>query len=119
MKVSIVAGILLVLLVALVVGNAFYLKNTASRMENMLIALPPRPEEDAPQKVRELQVYTKWHKPYLALSVNFSALDRVTELCENLRIYAEIGDVMNYQITKATLLDAVDDMGRLEKVMKG
>ncbi len=119
MKVSVVAGILLVLLVALVVGNAFYLKNTTSRMEDMLNALPPRPQEDTPQKVIELQAYTKRHKPYLGLSVNFSVLDRVLELCESLRIYAEIGDVMNYQITKAILLDAVEDMGRLEKVVKG
>ena len=119
MRVSVVAGILLVLLVALVVGNAFYLKNTTSHMEDMLNALPDRPEEDSPQEVRELQAYAKRHKPYLGLSVNFSVLDRVIELCESLRIYAEIGDVMNYRITKATLLDAVEDMGRLEKIVKG
>ena len=119
MRVSVVAGIMLVLLVALVTFNAFYVGRITSRMENLLNALPQKPLEDTPAKVREIQAFVKGHKSYLGLSVNFSVLDRVLELCESLGIYAEIGDVMNYQITKAILLDAVDDMGRLEKPVKG
>lgn len=119
MKASVIAGVLLVVLLALVIGNACYLEATTARIADMVSALPEKPRDDTPRAVENILTYAKKHKPYLGLSVHFSAIDRMLELCQSLLIYTEIGDVMNYQITKATLLDAIEDMGRLEKVVKG
>ena len=119
MKASVIAGILLVILVGLVFWNACYLKNTTTQMSNMISMLPEKPQDDTPKAVADVLAYVKKHKRYLGISVNFSAVDRVLEVSQSLLIYAEIGDVMNYRITKATLYDAVQDMGRLEQIKVG
>lgn len=119
MKASVIAGVLLVVLLGLVIGNACYLENTAAHIADMVSALPESPQDDTPRAVEKILTYAQKHKPYLGLSVHFSAIDRMLELCQSLLIYTEIGDVINYQVTKATLADAVEDMGRLEKVIKG
>ena len=119
MKASVIAGVLLVVLVGLVICHACYFGNTVNNIQNMLSALPEKPQEDTPQAVADILAYTKKHKRYLSISVCFSAVDRVLEVSQSLLIYAEIGDIMNYQITKATLYDAVQDMGRLERIRVG
>ena len=119
MKASFIAGILLVILVGLVFWNACYLKNTTSHITNMITTLPEKPQDDTPKAVADILAYVKKHKRYLGISVSFSAVDRVLEVSQSLLIYAEIGDIMNYQITKATLYDAVQDMGRLEQIKVG
>ena len=119
MKASVIAGVLLAVLLGLVIGNACYLENTTAHIAEMVSALPDRPLPDTPQAVESILAYAKRHKPYLGLSVHFSVIDRMQELCQSLLIYTEIGDVMNYRVTKATLADAVENMGRLEKVIKG
>ena len=119
MKASIVAGILLILLVGLVIGNAFYLENSTSHMKNMILSLPEKPMDTTPKAVRDILSYANKQKPYWGISVHFSAVDRMLELCQSLLIYTEIGDIMNYQVTKALLADTIEDMGRLEKIVKG
>lgn len=115
MKASVAAGIILVLILALVMGNAFYVNHVTAHMEDMVNALPDIPTEATPQDIREIYAYIEKRKTLLGFSVGFSVIDRVMETTEALAAYAASNGFMDYAVTKATLSDAIRDMGRLEK----
>ena len=120
MKGSIIAGILLVVLVLLVIGNALYVHHVTSRLSAMTESLPERLGEAAwdstLEKITKIQAYLKKHETVLAISVSYTSIDRMTELYISLETYAQIGADHDYTATRELLIDAIGDGARLEKL---
>ncbi len=116
MKASIGAGILLLILLVTVCANAIFVKNTTQALTDQIQSLSDLPSKENPQKIKAIQTYFEEKEPLLRISVSFLLLDRVKEHLEALRLYAESDMTGDYLVTKALLLDAVEDMGRMERL---
>ncbi len=119
MKASIVAGILIILLVALVTGNAYYVGHITDAISLLVETLPETPTPEAITQMQTISEQLHAHRPYLSFFISFSLIDRVLELSDSLLLYGKCYDVVDYQVTKALLSDAIDDMRRLEEIIKG
>lgn len=116
MKASVGSGILLIVLLLLVGLNAFYIHQVTDEMTAQISALPEQPNEKALSEITKFQEYLGKNEPYLRLTVSYSQLDRVGELAESLRAYTHDKAPSDYSVTRTLLLDAIKDMGRLEKL---
>ena len=116
MKASVGAGILLLVLLLLVCINAVFVTNTTRSLSDQLRALPDAPSEECLQKIQVIEAYFEEKEPFLRISISFFLSDRVKEQLASLRLYAATDMAGDYLVTKALLLDAVEDMGRLERL---
>lgn len=116
MKASVFSGILLIVVAALVLINAAYVRHVTDTVLDMLSRLPDGPSEAAVGIAEEILSYLQDKETLLSLSVPYQTLDRSIELAGSLREYASMGSHFEYTATKALLTDAIKDMGRLEKV---
>lgn len=116
MKASVGGGILLLILVILVVINAGYIHSVTDDLSRRISALPETPDESTVNHIENFQKLLSQKYPLLRLSVSFSQLDRVSELSETLLGYAQSGAWADYRVTRALLLNAIEDMSRLERL---
>lgn len=115
MKLSIIAGIVLLLVIALVAVNAIYVRSTTNDLLQILQTLPPSPNpQETPEAVAELRAEFERHIPWLGLSVGYTVLDRVEESLVFLEAHARAEDVWQYAATLAVLDDLIRDLKRLE-----
>ena len=104
------------ILVILVVINAGYIHRVTDDLSRRINALPLIPTESTTDDIKAFQTYLNRKIPFLRLTISFPQLDRVAELSESLRRYAKNGALADYQVTRALLLDAIEDMSRLERL---
>lgn len=116
MKASVGAAILLFLLIALVILNAWYVRSTTDRLIAEVQALPDVPKEDTVTQIEALQTEFDRHEGWLRLTVNYTLIDKISELITSLKSYAEANVSTDYLATRALLLDAINDVGRLERL---
>ena len=120
MKGSIISGILLVVLVLLVIGNALYVHHVTHRLSVMTEGLPERlgeaTREGTVERITKIQAYLKKHETVLAISVSYTSIDRMTELTAMLETYARMDADHDYTATRKLLIDAIGDAARLERL---
>ncbi len=116
MKASIASGVIIGLILLLVVANGFFVNHAVNTMKEMVDALPDAPGGEAVEQINAVGDYLDQKEIWLSFSVPFALLDRGVELCQTLASYAAEGSVYDYAATKASLADAIKDMGRLEKI---
>lgn len=100
----------------LVILNAWYIHSVTKDMSRLIYALPQTPEADTAERIVAFQAYFEDKHPALRFTIGFSQLDRVSELAESLRDYAQNGALSDYSVTRLLLLDAIEDMSRLERL---
>ena len=115
MKSLIATVLLLVLMLGAVVGNFFYINQTADKMSALAEELPQFPKEECVPKAKELLQFWESHAHTVTLSVGYTLADRVTEQAKLLLAAAECGDLYGYQTALTLLEDAISDMRRLEQ----
>ena len=108
-------GVLL-LVVLLVLCNAGYVNHTVNNMKRMANDLPPSPDSGTEAQLDSILRLLDSHEAGLGLSVSFPIIDRVRELTDSARAYAQAGDKAGYASSRAMLIDAISDLNRLEKV---
>ena len=116
MKASLGAGILLLLLLTLVIINACLIHRFSNDMKQQIEALAETPDAQTAESIENFQKNLEEKMPFLRLTISFPQLDRVSELSTSLLTYAESGALSDYRVTKALLLDAIEDMSRLERL---
>lgn len=116
MKASLFSGILLIVVAALVVMNGVASRRITDTLFDMISRLPNEPSEAAVIKAGEILSYLKKNETFFSLSVPYQTLDRCMELASALKEYATVGSCTDYTATKTLLMDAIEDMGRLETV---
>ena len=117
---SVVAICVLCLILITVTVNAVFVNRLVDRLTDMAEALPSSPEEQDTEKliarINELADLLAAHEKALNLSVSFQLIDRAHELTDQLKAYAATHEAGNYAATRESLLDALDDLKRLEKI---
>ncbi len=116
MRVCIAATVVLLVIVALVAGNAVYVRHTTDALLDELAALPTTPDPTStPADIAHLQKQLEKHIPWLGLSVSYTVMDRALEALISLEAHARVGDTWQYASTLAVLHDLISDLARLEK----
>lgn len=116
MKAAVASGILLCLLLVLITVNGIGINRTVTALADMVAALPDEPSEAAAAQIISLRVYLEKKETFLSFSVPFTLLDRSVELGKVLEAQAVDGSLYDYVTTKVSLADAIQDMGRLERI---
>lgn len=116
MKASVASGILLVAITLLIILNAVHVNRTVNDFVMAVEALPSTPDGDTALQVKRVLELLLKKETFLTLSVPYTTLDRGIELCRSLLSYAESGSVQDYTATRELLIDALQDMARLEKL---
>ncbi len=113
LKISIVLFILVILLV---VVNAFYVNSTMKR----LAALATEATKSAsPEALSELFSYWETNRDIVSLSANLREIDSVTENLLSLKVALEEQDVDRINQSYVLLCNALDDVSRYERLSFG
>ncbi len=111
------AAVVMVIIVALVILNAICLARVTNELLCELDELPLIPEPDkTPADVAALRERLDAHTTFISLSVNYNVLDRALEALYSLEAYARAGNIAQYEATRATLRDLLEDLERLERL---
>ena len=117
MRTCIAAGVVLLLVVALIAANTVYVHTAANKLFKQLNSLPHVPDPaTTPAEIDALQKAFERQMPLLGMSVSYAVLDRVAEAICVLKSRAETEDVREYQAELALLSDMLSDIHRLEKI---
>ena len=115
MKEVVAVLILFVLLVGFVVWNAIYINNVATRLADMVEALPDITDPACPAAAEALRKEWKKYAPIVGFSVSYSVADRVGEQSAVLAACAACGDEPGYASARALLSDSLCDLRRAEQ----
>lgn len=116
MKAVLGAGVIFVLVLLLVLGNCVYVRQTVSEMTDLVASLPENPCEEAVQTLERIAHHLASHKNGLSLSISFLLLDRAKELTDITLVYAQENNASDYNANRKLLMDAMEDLQRLEKI---
>ncbi len=115
MKTFIVSLVLLTLVIGNVVANHLYINKVANELYARLDAIPMPDDESCVKQAEELLKYWEHHEGFVALSVAFTIVDRLTEQASLLLSCAQAGDLYGFRSALTLLRDAIEDVARLEK----
>ena len=116
MKSFLVSLVLIVLMIGGVTVNCIYINKVGNRIQESTEQLPIPSEPDCLQMVSELEKQWKKDAQWIHISVNHTIVDRIGEQTSTLVACAQSGDLYGFYTARALLLDAVEDMQRLEHV---
>ena len=117
MKGCIIAGVMLILVLAAVVLNAVYVRNTVEALLTAAEALPSVPHPtDTPLQITALRQDLEKHAPFLGITIPYNTIDRVSEALLALEAAAGAQDLQQYTLTRAVLTDLIREIGRTETV---
>lgn len=116
MRSFIISLILSVLMVGGVVLNCIYVNNVGNHIREDAEVLPHPTDPNCLSMASDLEERWKKDAQWIHISVNHTIVDRIGEQATTLVACAEIGDVYGFCTARALLLDAVEDMLRLESI---
>ena len=113
MKTLIASVTLFTVLLAIIIGNIFYIKYTTDRLRVYTEAISTEsPEED----MERLSTFWKDHKKFVALSVSYAELDDICELIIRLESAYKTGNSDAIERNKELIFDELLGITRFEKI---
>ena len=119
MKAFVATTLLLLLLIVGITANHAYINNVEKDLRESIDALPEIGEARCAEHAAALLEYWEREENYVGLSVGYSVVDRIKEQILLLLNAARRGDSIGFYSARTLLLDAVEDMGRLEQFSLG
>ena len=117
MKGCVLGGVVLLVVTLLVACNAVLVTRTEASLLGDLTALPQVPDPTTtPAEVAAIRARLEKKEAFLGISVSYTVIDKAAEALRSLEASAAIGDVEQYRATLATLVDMLEDIGRLERL---
>ena len=117
MKGCIIAGIILLTVIALVILNAVYVRRLSEELLRGLDQLPMVPDPlDTPKRIQELEAVLEKHDAILGLTVPYKALDEIREGLVTMRACIEVGDEETYWETCRLVGSLLSELARLERL---
>lgn len=117
MKGCIIAGIILLTVIALVILNAVYVRRLSEELLRGLDQLPMVPDPlDTPKRIQELEAVLEKHDAILGLTVPYKALDEIREGLVTMRACIEVGDAETYWETCRLVGSLLSELARLERL---
>lgn len=116
MKSFFISLLLAVLMLGGVAWNCIYVNKVGTRIRESTEQIPP--PTDAACLPLALDLEKQWKKDALRvhISVNHTIVDRIGEQTSTMVACARSGDLYGFCTARALLLDAVEDMQRLESI---
>lgn len=114
MKAFIISAILFALLIALIFGNALYVKKVSD-----VIALKSKKikEENYPHELaKDLEKYWLKHRSIVGLSVGHEELDLISQTIISLKACCESQSLSDANVYVSILQDAIEEIGRHEEI---
>lgn len=108
--------ILSILMIGGVVANCVYVNKVGNRIQETAEQLPSPTDPSCLSMVSELEEQWKKDALWVHISVNHTIVDRIGEQATTLVACAESGDLYGFCTARALLLDAIEDMQRLESI---
>ena len=114
MRSFIISTVIFVLLLAAIIGNAFYVKSVS---EHILKESQRLADEDySPAIITDLEKYWKKHRTFVSLSVGHLELDHLSETLISLRASCESSSRADAALYLSLLHDAAEEMARHEEL---
>jgi len=115
-KSFLISLILSVLMVGGVAVNCIYVNKVGSQIQETAEQLPTPSDPSCLPLASELEGRWKKNVQWVHISVNHTIVDRIGEQTATLVACAESGDYHGFFTARALLLDAIEDMRRLESI---
>lgn len=114
MKGFVVSLILFLLTCLLITANAFYVHRVGAHVEQTAasVSLDNPASEEA---LRALEDYWERHHPFLALSIGYRELDRMSELLLSLRVAYDERSEVDFARERRLAIDTAADLARHER----
>ena len=116
MKAVTAAVCVLLAVLCLVTVNALWIRKTVADIRRVAEAMPDEASPDAEAGAALLKDMIDRHEALMGLSVSYTLMDKVRELAVSAGAFAQAGDTAAYRSARAVLLEAVDDLDRLERL---
>ena len=114
---SFVATVILALLMGTgILINHFAISNVSDNMESAVEALPSPTDPACADAASTLEKQWKRKAALIHISVNHTIVDRIGEQLATLSACASCGDLYGFYTARAMVLDALEDMRRLERI---
>lgn len=117
MKAFIACIAFIILILALILSNMFYINHVTNEMKELADAAAQ--EESSDKEMSELIEYWDKHKKFVALSANYKQTDTVSEEIIKLQSARDFGNRFAIDQSHKILLDVLDDIAQYEKLSPG
>lgn len=114
MKSFIATLIIFVLLLVIIVFNFFYINRVGDNMTEMVNALEFYDSTGCKAGLERLYGYWKDNEAKVSLSVSYIELNSVDDNMTKMISYFECDDRTEFECSRASLLNAIEEMRRLE-----
>ncbi len=115
MKSFIVTLLIFSALLGIITINFFYINSVGDELEKKVEELDISSIEECKIKLEELSLYWKDIETKISLSVSYTELNCIDDNITKMMTYLEHRDIVNFECYKASLLNAIEEMRRLEK----
>ncbi len=116
MKSFVISLVLSILMVGGVVINCIYVNKVGCHIQDTAEQLPSPSDPVCLPMASELEEQWKKDAQWIHISVNHTIVDRIGEQASTLVACAKSGDLYGFCTARALLLDAIEDMQRLESI---
>lgn len=94
--------------------NFLFINNVYSEMNEMISDISESPCPENEEKIKRLSEYWEEANSIVGISVNFLSIDSVSNLIDSVYVYNEQGDDIQLSYSIELLINAVENIKRLE-----
>ena len=109
MKIFLFTLALFTLLLSFITFNYIYVNKSAEALAQNAARISPSTDE-----INRLTALWESKKPIIVLSSGMSKIDNIYDLLDALCVYAEFGDLVEFERCRALLVNAFDDLAEFE-----
>ena len=109
MKIFIFTLILFLCLLGFIIFNYIYVNRASRELMSKATEISLNADE-----VKKLRSAWESKKSFIVLSSGMTKIDRIYDLLDSLEIYAEHGDAVEFENTRALMINAFDDLSEFE-----
>ena len=117
MKSFIITLIIFSALLGTIATNFFYINKVGDELKEKAETLDISNIEECKAQLDELYLYWKDNETMISFSVSYTELNCVDDNITKMMTYLEHNDIVNFECYRASLLNAIEEMRRLEKLL--
>ena len=115
MKVFYFSLIIFTTLISAIAINYHYINSTSDALTEMLNKLESAGEDEEETQIKNIKEFWESNKIKLSISVSFNEINRMDDLINTLEVNYKTENDQDYELTKALLKVAIEEIRRLER----
>ena len=116
MRDLIISLVLFSLMIAAVAGNSIFVRREAEELTEAVRAVPRINSPECQRSVAELRLHWRDFKRVARIALNYSELNRMDCLIEELECHRQTGNVNDFEHAKVMMLNLLKEFVRHEKI---